>query len=198
MASLAKAIREWLGNHSHPEKYSKVKDLELVIDFVHTLDLLETVLIHFEINVHLFKLALKQMEDPSKVGSLGWEFWQIDIEEYFASNLLELCYQLSNAWEQIDKLAIKDDAFDILRTKHRKPGKTSLARHKVTHFQPMQFERHSIAKQYSIMRRPYRIRDGKLEKELAKYTMPKVINLVQDAVKESLEYLVKFREATTG
>ena len=49
VASLAKAVREWIGDHGHPEKYDQVKNLELVRDFAHTLDLLETVLIHFEI-----------------------------------------------------------------------------------------------------------------------------------------------------
>jgi hypothetical protein len=46
------------------------------------------------------------------------------------------------------------------------------------------------------LRRPYRIQDGKLQKELAKETMPKVANLIQGAVQEGVNYLVKFREAT--
>jgi hypothetical protein len=198
IAALAKAIREWIGNRSHPEKYSEVKDLELVRDFVHTLDLLETVLNRFEINVHLSRLALEQLENPARVGSLGWEFWQIDIEEFFASNLLELCYQASNAWEAVERFADKDNAFKIFRTKYKKPSNTLLARHKATHFQPLQFEKHGLAKQYSILRRPYQIQDGKLEKELAKETMPKVVRLVQDAVQEGLNYLSEFREATIG
>src|SRR5688572_7966374 len=126
VAALAKAIREWIGNQSHPEKYSEVKNLELVRDFVHTLDLLETVLNRFEISVHLSRLALEQLENPAQVGSLGWEFWQIDIEEFFASNLLELCYQVSNAWEEIDRFAQKDKIFEILRTKHKRPSNTLL------------------------------------------------------------------------
>jgi hypothetical protein len=198
VASSAKAIREWIGNHSHPEKYDRIKDLELVRDFVHTLDLLETVLIHFEISVHLSKLALEQLENPAQVGSLGWEFWQIDVEEFFASNLLELCYQISNAWEEIDKFADKDKAFEILRIKHKKPSKTILARHMATHLKPMEFESHDIAKQFSILRRPYRIQDGKLQKELAKETMARVVKLVQGAVEEGVNYLGKFREATIG
>jgi hypothetical protein len=48
------------------------------------------------------------------------------------------------------------------------------------------------------LRRPYQIQDGKLEKELAKETMPKVVRLVQDAVQEGLNYLSEFREATIG
>src|SRR6266508_1496744 len=108
VAALVKAIREWIGNHSHPEKYSEVKSSELVRDFVHTLDLLETVLIRFEISVHLSRLALEQLENPARVGSLGWEFWQIDVEEFFASNLLDWCYQVSNAWEKIDGFANED------------------------------------------------------------------------------------------
>jgi hypothetical protein len=198
VASSAKAIREWIGNHSHPEKYADVKDLELVRDFVHTLDLLETVLIRFEISVHLSKLALEQLKDPARVGSLGWEFWQIDIEEFFASNLLDLCYQVSNAWEEVDRFAKKDKAFEILQTKHKDPSETLLARHKATHFKPVQFESHHVAKQYSILRRPYRVQDGKLQKELAKETMPKVANLIQGAVQEGVNYLGKFREATIG
>jgi hypothetical protein len=198
VASSAKAIREWLGNHSHTEKFDHVKNLELVRDFVHTLDLLETVLIHFEINVHLSKLALEQLEDPARVGSLGWEFWQIDVEELFASNLLELCYQVSNAWEEIDRFASRDQAFEILNAKHKKPSNTILARHIVTHFKPMEFEKHDIAKQYSILRRPYHIQDGNLQKELAKETMPRVVKLVQGAVQEGVNYLRKFREGTIG
>jgi hypothetical protein len=198
MVSTAKEIREWIGKHSHPEKYSAVKNQELVRDFVHTLDLLETVLVRIEINIHLSRLALEQLENPSRVGSLGWEFWQIDIEEFFASNLLELCYQLSNAWEQLDEFANEDKAFEILQIKHKKLSNTFLARHKATHFQPEQFQEHNIATQYSILRRPYYFQAGKLEKELAKYTMPKVVKLVQDAVQEGLNYLSKFREATIG
>jgi hypothetical protein len=112
------------------------------------LDLLETVLTRFEINVHLSKLALEQLKDPTRVGSLGWEFWQIDIEEFFASNLLDLFYQLSNAWEEIDRFAKKDKAFEILRAEHKDLSETLLARHKATHFKPVQFESHHIAQQY--------------------------------------------------
>jgi hypothetical protein len=198
IASLAKEIREWAGKYSHPEKYAEVKNLGLVQDFVHTLDLLETVLTRFEITVHLSKLALEQLENPARIGSLGWEFWQIDVEEFFASNLLDWCYQVSNAWEKIDRFANEDRAFEILKTKHKEPSETLLARHKATHFKPMQFESHHIAKQYSILRRPYYIQDGKLQKELAKETMPKVTNLIQGAVQEGVNYLNKFREATIG
>jgi len=198
VASLAKAIREWIGKYGHPEKYSEVKDLELVRDFIHILDLLETVLIRFEISVHLSKLALEQLENPARVGSLGWEFWQIDIEEFFASNLLEFCYQLSSAWKKLQNFADQDTAFRILQTQYEKPSETLLARHKATHFEPMQFESHKIAKQYSILRRPYYIQDGKLKKELAKDTMPRVANLIQSAVQEGVNYLNEFRKATIG
>lgn len=198
VASLAKTIREWIGGKSHPERYVDVKDLNLVRDFVHTLDLLETVLTRFEISVHLAKLALEQLKNPAHIGSLGWEFWQIDIEEFFASSLLDLCYQLSNAWEKIQSFADNEKAFEILQTKYKKPSQTLLARHKATHFEPMQFESHHIAIKYSILRRPYRIQDGKLQKELAKETMPRVSNLVQGAVQEGFDYLNKFREATIG
>jgi hypothetical protein len=198
VALSAKAIREWIGNHSHPEKYADVKDLKLIRDFVHTLDLLETVLTRFEISVHLSKLALEQLKDPARIGSLGWEFWQIDIEEFFASNLLDLCYQVSNAWEEIDRFAKRDKTFEILRAKHKNPSETLLARHKATHFKPIQFESHNVSKQYSILRRLYRVENGKLQKELAKETMSKVANLIQGAVKEGVIYLGKFHEATIG
>jgi len=196
--SLAKAIYEWAVQHSNPEKYAAVTNLELVQDFVYTLDLLETVLTHFTISAHLSKLALEQLEDPSREGSLGWEFWQIDIEQFFASNLLDLCYQLSNAWEKLYEFANKEKAFEILQAKPKKPSKTLLARHKAIHFEPMQFESHKIARQYSILRRPYYIRDGKLQKELAKDTMPRVANLIQGALQEGLNYLNEFYKATIG
>jgi hypothetical protein len=70
VASLAKTIRAWISKHSHPEKYTEVKNLELVRDFVHTLDLLETVLTRFEISAHLSKLALEQLENPARISSL--------------------------------------------------------------------------------------------------------------------------------
>ncbi len=44
IASVAKDIRVWIGNKSHPEQYIAVKDLDLVRGFISTLDLLETVL----------------------------------------------------------------------------------------------------------------------------------------------------------
>jgi len=197
-ASLARAIREWIGDRGHPERYADVSNLDLVRDFVHTLDLLETVLGRFEIAAHLARLAMEQLEDPARVGSLGWDFWQIDVEEFFAANLLELCYQVSNAWERLEHFADTDRRLNILRRRHQKPSDTLLARHKATHFQPDEFERHRVADDYSVLRRPYRIREGRLEKELAKHTMPRVAALVKGAVSEALDYLGKFREATIG
>jgi len=197
-ASLAKTIREWIDDRSHPERYADVKNLELTRDFVHTLDLLETVLVRFEISTHLVKLALGQLEDPARVGSLGWEFWQIDVEEFFATNLLELCYEISNAWSKLQKFADKEKTFEILRSKPQKPSDTIIARHHATHFVPEQFESHRVAQQYSILRRPYQIRDGKLEKELARHAMPRVAALIRGAVEEGFNYLNKFREATIG
>ena len=198
IAKIAKEIVVWIGERSHPEKYASVKDPELVRDFLYTLDLLETVLTRFAINTYLTQMALEQLENSKQVGSLGWEFWQIDVEEFFASNLLELCYQLSNAWEHLQQLAEKDTAFNILKGTFQKPGDIILARHKATHFQPGQFEGHRLAQQYAILRRPYQIVDGKLEKELAKFTMPKVATLIQDSVKGGYDYLRQFREATIG
>src|SRR4051812_46749748 len=93
-AKIAKDVRTWLTDRDHPEHYAIVKDLELTQSFLHTLDLLETVLVRFEISTHLARLAPHEMEQSTAQGSLKWEFWQIDVEEFFASNLLELCYQL--------------------------------------------------------------------------------------------------------
>jgi len=195
---IAKEIVVWISARSHPEKYTSVKDPELVRDFLHTLDLLETVLTRFAINTYLTQMALEQLDNSRQAGSLGWEFWQIDVEEFFTANLLELCYQLSNAWEYIQQFANKDTAFNILKKKFRKPGDIILARHKATHFQPGQFEEHRLAQQYAILRRPYQIVDGKLEKELARFTMPKVATLIQDSVIGGYDYLKEFREATIG
>ena len=198
IAKLAKEIVVWIGERSHPEKYVSVKDPELVRDFLYTLDLLETVLTRFALNAYLTQMALEQLENSQQAGSLGWEFWQIDVEEFFTSNLLELCFQLSNAWAKLQQFADKDPAFNILKKKAQKPKDVILARHKSTHFQPDQFEEHHVAQKYAILRRPYQIVDGKLEKELAKFTMPKVATLLQDSVMGGYEYLKEFGEATTG
>jgi hypothetical protein len=48
------------------------------------------------------------------------------------------------------------------------------------------------------LRRSYRIRDGKLERALAKYTMPRVAALIKDVVQEGSAYLGKFQQATDG
>ena len=198
MCRSSKEICTWIGDRNHPEHYTSVRDPELTRGFLHSLDLLETVLIRFEISTHLARLALEQMAQSTEEGSLAWEFWQIDIEEFFASNLLELCYQLSNAWERLQKYADREVAFSVLREKPQKPDEILLARHKATHFQPGQFEDHRIAQQYSILRRPYRVVNGRLEKELAKFTMPRVAALLQDSVTEGYAYLTRFREATIG
>jgi hypothetical protein len=197
-ASLARDIREWIGNRSHPESYASVTDLGLIRDFVHTLDLLETVLTRFEITAHLAKLALHQLEQPERGVSLGWEFWQIDVEEIFAASILESCYQISNAWKKLCYFADRQEAFRILTGDYQGPGESILARHKATHFEPEEFESHRIAQQYSILRRPYRIRNGVLEKELAKETMPRVAAMIQQSVEEGVSYLDKFRRATAG
>ena len=175
-----------------------MKDIELTRDFVHTLDLLETVLVRFEISAHLAKLALEELEDPARADSLGWEFWKIDVEEFFAAYLLELCYQISNAWFKIQKFSDRERVFAILGGKHQKPGNTILARHHATHFVPEQCKSHRVAQQYSILRRLYQIREGKLEKELAAHTMPRVTALIKDAVEEGFNYLERFRQATIG
>jgi len=165
---------------------------------VHTLDLLETVLTRFAISAHFAQIALDQLEHSVQPGLLGWEFWQIDIGEYLTTNLLELCYQLSNAWKTLQGFAKRDKTFAILKKKYQRPSDIVLARYKVTHFQPGEFEDHQVAQQYSILRRPYRIADGKLQKELAKDTMPRVAALLHDTVVETVDYLKQFREATVG
>jgi hypothetical protein len=198
VVSLAKEIYQWLTGKDHPEKYANAKNLEETQDFVHTLDLLETVLTRFAISAHFARIALDQLEHPAQPGSLGWEFWQIDIEEYLATNLLELCYQLSNAWKTLQGFATRDKTYAILKKKYQGPSDIILARHKATHLQPDEFEDHQVAHQYSILRRPYRIVDGKLQKELAKDTMPRVAALLHDTIVETVDYLKQFREATVG
>lgn len=197
ITKLAREIRIWFGERGHPEKYAAIKDLEQVRNFLNTLDLLDTLLIHFEINSYLTQMALEQFETSEEIGSLGWEFWQIDVEEFFTSNLLNLCYQLHNAWEELQKFSDKDPAFNILKKKSKKP-EIFQARHRFTHFKPDRFEERPIAQKYAILRRRYQIVDGKLEKELAKFTMPKVATLLQDSVMEGYKYLKKFGDATIG
>jgi len=195
ITKLAKEIRIWIGERSHPEKYTSIKNLKDVRDFVYTLDLLDTLLVRFEINSYLTQMALEQFEHSEQVGSLGWEFWQIDVEEFFTSNLLDLCYQLYNAWKKLQQFADKDPAFHIPKKKAKEPKKIIRARHKFTHFSPDEFEEGPLAQKYAILRRPYQIVDGKLEKELAKFTMPKVATLIQDAVTEGYSYLEQFQKA---
>lgn len=199
IALISKEIIEWVVNKDNPEHYSNVANLESVRDFVHTLDLLETTLTHFGIISHLANITLTQLEYPILEGSLGWEFWQVDLEEFFASILLESCYQLSNEWKKIQEFGKKEPSFRILSCTHKEPSKKVLiARHTVTHPKPQEFENHPISDYYSILRRPYKIVDGKLEKELAKYTMPKIANLIQGAVNEALNYISLFQKATIG
>jgi hypothetical protein len=197
-ARLAKDIRVWLDDKDHPEHYTNIQDLELVRNFLYTLDLLETVLVRFEICTYFARQALTQLEQSSTVDSLAGEFWPIDIEEFYASNLLELCYQLSNASEELQNCAKQEKALSIFNGNPPELSDICLARHTTTHFSPTQFENLKIAQQYSILRRPYRVVDGKLDKELAKFTMPRVAELVKDSVEESHRYLTGFREATIG
>jgi len=161
IASTAKEVRVWVSDRDHPEHYQAVKKLEQLRDFLHTLDLLETVLVRFEIATYLAKDALEKLSSSTREGDLGWEFWQIDIEEFFAANLLELCHQISNAWRTLESFSKKDPSLRIIQTKHVDLGETILARHKASHFQPEQFENLPVAQQYSILRRPYTVRDGR-------------------------------------
>jgi hypothetical protein len=194
--SLSSEIEKWISDKNNPEKYNNIADKQLVCDFVHTLDLLETILTHFKLNACLSKLALKEFEKKIERGTIGWEFWQIDIEHFFAANILELCYQLSNAWKEIEIFETKDKKFKIFKYKYKSPSDIILARHKSTHFKPEQFQNHSISSIYSILRRPYKVKDNILIKELAKDTMPKVANLIKNAIEEGVGYLNIFKKVT--
>ncbi|WP_163131957.1 hypothetical protein [Agarivorans sp. Alg241-V36] len=194
-AKKAKAIRTWFDSKNHPENYQEVEDLECVRDFVHTIDLLETVLCRFEIQARLTELALKDMESIEE-GALGWEFFQIDVEETFASSFMELTYQLSNAWKELDKFTQKSSSFEILGSTHVKLSSTFLARHKATHFDPDGFQRHEVSREYAILRRPYSVKDGVLEKGLVRHTAPKTAKLIRDAFGECNQYLDSFLAAT--
>ena len=143
-----------------------------------------------------WSISPRGVERPN--GGLGWEFWQIDIEEYFATSLLELCYQLSNGWQALQAFADSDAAYRILKEKHSAPSEIMIARHKATYFQPDQFEKHRIAQAYSILRRPYRVVNSRLQKELAKETMPRVADLLRDTASEAHDYVLRFRKATVG
>jgi hypothetical protein len=194
IAGMAKEIREWLGDWDHPERYPQA-DPQLVRDFVHTLDLLETTLTRFEITASLARLALLNIAEWHDTESLGWEFWQIDIEEFIAASVLEFSYQLDNAWQSLAGFAKKDNAFKIIDGNYRKPSKTLLARHHATHFHPDHFQQHRIADEYSILRRPYVVEEGVLKKELARVTLPKVAALIRAAIDEGFRYITLFRDA---
>ncbi len=198
VASTAKEILDWSAAKSRPGRYSVVANQVRVRDFVHTLDLLETVLTRFGVCSHLTSVALGEMDGTIEAGSLFWEFWQIDIEEFFAASLLELCYQLSVAWKRLDDFGKEEPAFEILHGGYKAPSRVLLARHKFTHFRADQFEDHELAEKYSILRRPYVLRDGRLEKELAKETMPRVAALIRSSVDEGDSYVQTFRSATVG
>src|SRR5207247_1396485 len=103
-----------------------------------------------EVSAHLTRMALDQLDTGLQPGSLGWEFWQIDVEEFFSSNLLELCYLLSEMWKTLQDFADKEKAFAILQGKAQKPSEIILARHHTTHVWPDQFENHRVAQTYSI------------------------------------------------
>lgn len=197
-AQIAKDIHNWLVSKDHPEHYKDVADLEATRNFIHVLDLLETVLVRFEISTFIAKQIFSQDEPNMMEGSLLYEFGQIDIEEYFASNLLEFCHQLSHASKKLKEIAKKDKAFVLFTGHPPEFSKILLARHMATHFVPNDFENHEIAQQYSILRRPYQIVNEKFEKQLARSTMPRVTQLIKDSVTESYNYLTLWRQATIG
>ncbi len=194
-AQIAKDIRNWLGSKNHPEHYQGVGDLELTRNFLHVLDLLETVLVRFEVSI---TIAKRIFQEELNKNSLLYEFEQIDVEEYFASNLLEFCHQLSCASKKLKEIAKKDQALSIFIGPPPELGKILLARHMATHFVPTDFEDNEIARQYSILRRPYQVINGKFEKQVARSTMPRVTLLITDSVRESYNYLTLWRQATIG
>jgi hypothetical protein len=194
---MAKEICDWIMERDHPERYPGADPARLR-SFLHVLDILETVLTRIEISAYLTLQTVKNLEEGSPQDGATAEFWPIDIEEFLAASLGELCHQLSVGWTALDRNAIQDTRFRILKKTHPKASPISYARHKVSHFAPDQFDTLPIAQQYSITRRPYRIRDGRLEKERAAETLPKVAALVRDSVQDCHAYLVRFREATIG
>ena len=198
VAGIAKEIYEWSTERGHPETYEGVADKARVRDFLYALDLLETVLTRFGICSELCSVALREMDRVQEEDSLFWNFWQIDVEEFFASSLLELSYQLSEAWKTLERFGREDPGLRVLKAPFQKPGKVLLARHKFTHFQPGHFEDHRLAEEYSILRRPYELVDGRLEKELAKETMPRVASLIRASVDAGQAYLLDFHAATVG
>lgn len=194
----AKEIYEWSVARGHPEKYGAVVDQTQVRNLLYALDLMDTVLTRFGVCSQLCFVALKEMDRPTEEESLFWNFWQIDVEEFFSAGLLELSYQLSKAWETLDRFGRKEPNLRVLRVPFERPGKVLLARHKFTHFQADLFEELPLAEEYSILRRPYTLLDGKLEKELAKETMPRVASLIGASVDAGQAYLEAFHSATVG
>ncbi len=197
ISRISRDIREWLIEQNHPEKYSKETDLYSLQNYLHSLDLIETILTHFALNVFLSKLPFKEL-DISKKNTIGWMFWQIAIEHYFAVSFLELCYQLSNLWKQIQSIAEREPSFNIFRANYKSPSTIILTMHKSVHVQPNQYQKLPLAWEYSIPRRPYRIVNGILEKERAKETMRKVRKFILEALKEGSDYLSHFKKATVG
>ncbi len=198
MATVSREIRHWLMNFNNPERYNVVCDPARVVNFVHQIDLIETVLMRFEVQAHMAKLTLHELSSPEVDGSLAYEFWVIDVEEVFASATLELGYQIKNGWKELSYHAKHHAAFDIFKTDYKEPSDTFLARHKATLFKPEQFLKHTAAKENSILRRPYYVENGEIKKELAKVTLPKVANLIRSSFTASEEYLHTFWIATVG
>ncbi len=188
--SLAYAIREWLSDYDMPERYEAVNDLAKVRDFLHIVDLMETILCHVEI---ASVLACDTISNPALD-----DFWGFDVEEFFVSSQLEACYQLSNGCREIRKLAQEDALFGIFSGTAPELNETWLARHKVTHFRPDQFESHPIAERHTILRRPYSIKDGVLVKQLARDTGPRFAAFLGDATSNVLSYLEGLHGITCG
>jgi len=121
-----------------------------------------------------------------------------EVEDSFSSTILELGYQIKNGWYALSHYSKIDSAFSIFKQKYTEPSDTFLARHKATHFKPEQFLNHTTSQVYSILRRPYYLDNGEIKKELARETLPKVVNLIRCSFEAGESYLSTFHNATVG
>lgn len=169
-----------------------------MIDFVHQVDLLETVLMRFEVQAQMSLLALQNLRSSDKPDWLAEQFWVIDIEETFASSALELGYQVKNGWGSLARFAQFHEQFAIFSSEYEEPCATFLARHKATHFRPDQFLKLDSAKDLAILRRPYYIENGEIKKELARVTLPKLAQFIRSAFIAVESYISIFHRATVA
>jgi hypothetical protein len=176
----------------NPEHFNNVLDKENVVKLLHTIDLLSTILTDFQVNS---ALALSLFSKDTPDDPLFRDFWQIDIEDYFAFNFLDLCYQLFNTWKELDNFGKKDSELIILNRAPNKTKTTELARHVRTHACPEDFQRHKLSQKYAILRCNYFVENNVIKKELAKNNMPKVAKLINNCIIDSFSYLQEFDNA---